>query len=176
MATNHPVMAAFTLDALDDLARSLEGIDKNEAEVRLPGFSAVSWTVAHVAQHIDSWVNNILAGHPQNSYFTGSSFPKGGSGEGADWSTLSPVLHEVLGKARAFLEKVSEAELAKAEVYQGSMLPLRGKLVTGNYRLARLTAHIYYHIGEIVTIRSARGHNAGDFPSILAISSETREQ
>ncbi|MBI2851355.1 MAG: DinB family protein [Chloroflexi bacterium] len=176
MATNRPVMAAFALDALDDLARSLEGIDKVEADEHLPGFSPVSWTVAHVAQHIDSWVNNILAGHPRNGYFAGDPFAKGATGEGAEWKTVSPVLQEVLGKARAFLEKVTGAELARAEIYQGSMQPIRGKLVTGNYRLARLTAHIYYHIGEIVTIRSAKGHKVGDFPGLLPMSVETKDK
>ncbi|MEK7352909.1 MAG: DinB family protein [Chloroflexota bacterium] len=173
MVTNRPIMAALMLDTLDDFTRSLDGMDRASSEERLPGFSPVSWTVAHVASHIDSWVNNILAGHPRNDYLTGSAFFKGATGEGAEWKTVSTAFYEVLGKARTFLEKVTEAELARAELYQGSMQPLRGKLVTGNYRLARLTAHIYYHIGEIVTIRTARGEKVGDFPGILTITSET---
>lgn len=174
MVANRPIMAALMLDALDDLARSLEGMDKSGAERREAGFSPVSWTVAHIAQHIDSWVNNILAGHPRNNFFAGTEFAKGASGEGADWQTVSGVLSEVLGRSRAFLEIVSQAELERAEVYQGSMQPLRGKSVTGNYRLARLTAHIYYHIGEIVTIRTARGEKVGDFPGLLTNTSEAR--
>ncbi len=168
------MMSAFTLDALDDLARSLEGMASADAEVRLPGFSPISWTVAHVAQHTDSWINHILAGHPQNTYFGGDQFAKGATGAPVEWMRVSVVLADVLGKARAFLENVTEAQLAKAEVYQGSMQPIRGKLVTGNYRLARLTAHVYYHIGEIVTIRTSQGHKVGDFPSILPLSVEVK--
>jgi hypothetical protein len=162
------------LDALGDFERSVEGLERTEAEKTLPGFSAISWTVAHLAQHLDSWVIGSMAGQPRDDYLARSEFAKGGTGAGVEWDAVWRELSKVLGKSRIFLETVSETDLEREALYQGSMQPVRGKYITGNYRLARLIVHIYYHIGEIATIRAARGHKVSDFPGLLPVSLEAK--
>ncbi len=168
MAKDRPVLAAFLLDALDDFKRSIEGVDKTSAENRLSQSSSISWIVAHVAQTLDSFVTGNLTGQPRHSYLSSREFSFGGSGEKADWDAVCRALSEVMDKTRAFLETVSEAELTKASPYQGGMTALKGKNIPGNYWLARPLAHIYYHIGEITTIRAAMGHKVAGFPGPLA--------
>lgn len=173
---NRPALATLMIDALDDLKRSLEGIEPVKAEEHLPGFSSISWTVAHVAGHIDSWVNGFMANQPRDAFLASIEFGKGGTGEGTEWNTLYKAVSEALDKARKFLETADETQLARESLYQGSMQFVRGKYITGNYRLARLIAHIYYHIGEITTIRAARGHKVVDFPGLLPVSLEVKEK
>lgn len=40
-------------------------------------------------------------------------------------------------------------------------------MVKPEYRIARLTAHIYTHIGEVLTARSLLGLDIGSFPGAL---------
>ncbi len=160
------LLTALLLDALDDLERSLAGLATADAERIIPGSSSLSCTIGHVAQHLDSWVNDALAGHPQNSCLA-SEFRRDGTGKSADWETVRLALSEVIGKARSFLAQASEVSLSRSSLYAGSVGALQGKFVTGNYRLGRLIAHIYYHIGEITTVRAGMGHQVVDFPSVL---------
>jgi len=176
MAKRRPVLAALRLECLGDFERSVENLSPFDADRQLPGFSSIGWIVAHVAQHLDSWVIGSLAGQPRNRYLIDSKFGKGVSGAGGEWAIISLLLSETLAKSRAFLENVAGTFLEKESVYEGSMLAVRGKTITGNYRLARLAAHLYYHIGEITTIRSTMGHKAVDFPGILPISIEARQE
>jgi len=175
MANNRPVLAALLIDALDDFKRSLDGLDCNEAERRLPGFSSISWTVAHVARTLDFWIISGMPGWTQNNYLASSEFGFGGMGEGVEWDVVCRVLSEVLDKTRTFLQTVSEADLAKESLYQGNIQGLRGKTIREDYWLARAIAHTYYHIGEITTVRAAMGHKVAGFPGLLRMSLETRE-
>ena len=72
----HAVAAAFALDALDDLERALEGLRSDDAERSLEAGS-ISWTVAHVAQHIDSWVVGEIGRSTRNPYFNSEAFQRG---------------------------------------------------------------------------------------------------
>ncbi len=177
MTNTLPFMAALLVDALDDFARSIQGLTSNETEIRFSGFSAISWTVAHIAQHVDSWVIGTMAGKPRDPYLSGDVFSKGGLGEAAKWDTVLVVFSRVSATSKAYLNSVTESKLSEKSVYQGSIQGLKGKSINGNYRLARLIAHIYYHIGEITTIRSAMGYRVDDFPSWLplTLTAEKRE-
>ena len=65
------------------------------------------------------------------------------------------------------LSNMDEQELAQGSLYEGSQAGIRGKHITGNYRLGRLVAHTYYHIADITTIRARLGHKVEDFPGHL---------
>lgn len=167
MTASRSALAALLLDALDDLERSLEGLDAPEAENRLPGFSSISWTTAHVARTIDFWVISGIPGWVRNSYLASNEFGFGGTGEGVAWDAVCRALSEVLGKTRSFLETVGEDNLARESIYQGNIYGLKGKIIKQGYWLARAVAHIYYHIGEITTVRAAMGHKVAGFPGTL---------
>ncbi len=167
MQQHRPLLAALILDALDDLERSLSGLTPTDAERRMPGFSSVSYTVGHVAQHIDSWVNDSLAGKQRDTYLSSNQFARGSAGDPVPWETVNTSFVKVLERARSYLANVDEKALAHESAYTGNQEALKGKIVTGNYRLARLVAHIYYHVGEIGTVRTTMGHRIQDFPSWL---------
>lgn len=176
MTAGRPALAALLLDALDDLERSLESLDSSEAERRLPGFSSISWTTAHVARTIDFWVISDMPGWVRNNYLASNEFGFGGTGEGVAWDAVCRALSEVLEKTRAFLETVHEDDLAGESVYQGSIYGLKGKTIKQDYWLARAVAHIYYHIGEITTVRAAMGHKVAGFPGTLTATLAIRRK
>lgn len=167
MATERPALVAFVLDALNDLERALENLDSTEAEKRLTGFSSISWATAHVARTIDFWILSAMPNWARNSYLANTEFGFGGSGEGTAWDTVFQALSEVLQKTRDFLESVDEDSLTQASIYQGNIPGLKGKNVKQEYWLARAVAHIYYHIGEITTVRASMGHEVTGFPGTL---------
>jgi uncharacterized damage-inducible protein DinB len=174
MATDRPVLAALVLDTFVDLERSLEGLGRVEAETRSPGLSSINWTVAHIGQTIDVWLISGVANLPRDSYLSKNEFSKGGSGGGNEWEATRKALSRVLDRSRTFLQTVSQDDLEKQTLYEGSLEPLKGKLVARYYWLARVVAHTYYHIGEITTIRSSGGHKVVDFPSNLTSTYEVK--
>ncbi len=170
MQLRRPLLAALAIDALDDLERSLLELTVVQAERRSEGMNSISWIVAHVAQHIDSWINDSMAGKGRDSYLSSGQFARASSGEPAQWHAVGAILAEVLIKARSYLTKATDNDLARESLYIGSIEALRATPVSGNYRIARLVAHIYYHVGEISTIRAVMKHKVGDFPSVMPVS------
>lgn len=171
---NRPLLAALLIDTLDDFDRSIENLTSLAAEKRLPGFSSIGWIVAHMAQHLDSWVVVSLAGNSRNEFIANLEFNFGGSGPSLEWAAIKQEYAVTLTKSRHYLEAVNEAPLSKESLYEGSLKAVRGKTITGNYRLAKLITHLYYHIGEITTIRSAMGHEISVFPGPLPTILESR--
>jgi hypothetical protein len=167
MSTNLKVLVALAFDTFTDLERSIEELNSESAEKILPGFSSIGWTIAHVGQTIDSWLVEKLANGVRNEYLSRREFSKGGTGKCEDWDLVRVALTSVLQKARSFLRRVMMTNLEEEIFYEGSIEYLKGKPVAKNYWLARVIAHTYYHIGEITTIRSARGDSIIDFPGNL---------
>ena len=165
---NQPILISLVLDAFDDLERSVEGLKAPESETRLTRFSSISWTVAHLAQTIDIWLVNRVANQPINDFLSDAKFAKGSSGEGVEWNTVCAALKRTLDKSRALLGKINPEDLEKETLYQGTIGYLKGKPVAKEYWIARRVAHIYYHIGEITTIRSTFSESVADFPGNLA--------
>jgi len=170
MKIERPALVTLVLDALNDLERSLENLDSTEAEKRLAGFSSISWTTAHVARTIDFWILSAIPNWVRNSYLANTEFGFGGTGEGAAWDTVCRALSEVLQETRVFLESVDEDSLAQVSIYQGNIPGLKGENIKQEYWLARAVAHIYYHIGEITTVRASMGHKVAGFPGTLTTS------
>ena len=170
MGTTPPLIATLLVDALDDLERSLDGLTGIEAERRCPGLNPICWTVAHLAQHIDSWVNGIMAGEPAEPFLSTDRFRRGSGGEPAEWGAAQAACTRVLHKARGYLARAAGTDLEQTSPYTGNVEWLKGKPIPGKYRLARLVAHVYYHVGDITAVRATMGHSASDFPSLLPVS------
>ena len=162
----HAVAAAFALDALDDLERALEGLRSDDAERSLEAGS-ISWTVAHVAQHIDSWVVGEIGRSTRNPYFNSEAFQRGAVAQTASWSDVDGALRETLDQAGSILGELTDDEITQPSEYLGSIDALKGKLVTPHYRLLRLGAHIYYHVADITSMRATLGTQAQDFPGVM---------
>ncbi len=161
------MMVALLLDALDDLDRSLQGLSDDDAARQADSTTPIAWTLGHIGQYLDSWIAVALAQQPRNEYLGSTAFSRGAAGENIDWQHTQTAVNEMIEKLRTFLLTANDKNLGKAEIYTGSVAGLQGKLVTGFYRLARLVAHIYYHIGDITAVRAKLGHRVQDFPSAL---------
>lgn len=61
-----PLLVACLLDALDDFERCLDGLSAADAERSLDEGGSIGWTTLHIAQHLDSWVNESMGGLSRN--------------------------------------------------------------------------------------------------------------
>lgn len=60
-------IAGLVLDAWEDLDRVLAGLTVEQATRQVDGQSSIAWTLGHVCQQVDSWINvnfSRLAPHP----------------------------------------------------------------------------------------------------------------
>jgi hypothetical protein len=51
--------------------------------------------------------------------------------------------------------------------YQGSIAALAGREISLGYRLARMTAHTYVHVGAMIADLGATGLSVGDYPGLI---------
>lgn len=169
--TAQSMIVGTVFDAWGDLDRTLAGLSEAEALRRWEdgAGSSFAWTLAHVTELVDSWINVRFQGLPAHPLIGQPQFRAGGNGVATDWSAVVTAVAEVRTRATHFLAPLTEEALAQAIPYAGSVrgvrehgtLPLR-------YALLRIVAHHYLHIGEIEVKRRWVGHpTAGDFPGQL---------
>ena len=147
-----------------DLDRAVNGLTPEQATTRHDGGSAIAWTVGHVSNMVDSWINMRFQGLPPHSVISHPIFRTGGSGEAKDWPAILTAVKEVRDAARRFLDSAEEPDLDRVIPYDGSINFLRTTGLPLRYALMRIAAHHYIHMGEIVTIRSRLGHEIEDLP------------
>jgi uncharacterized damage-inducible protein DinB len=166
-----PAVIGALLDAFTDLGRVIDGMSEEEA-LASDGGSTYAWTVAHLANQVDSWINVRFAhadGHPLVS---ADRYRFGGDGRAESWAELRDAAAEVRLAAATFLSTLTEADLERSIPYPGSLPELRGRQVSLRYTLIRVVTHHYFHIGELASKRSAAGHSVGDYPGPLLRTAE----
>ncbi len=159
--------AAMLLEAWKDLDRATADLASEDAERRIGTASPISWSVAHCAEQLDSFVNARFQGRKRHRFIGREAFRFGAAGEPADWPQVQAAVAEVRDVARPYLEGLSEVDLERRLPYDGSMAALRETGMTVRYGLIRIALHHYFHIGEIVAARNALGHRVGDYPGLL---------
>ena len=159
-------LVGLLFDAWDDLERCLAGLDPALAVDASDG-SSFAWTAGHLANHADGWINVRIAGRQPHPLIGQPRFRAGGAGAAEDWPAIEAAIAEVRVAARAFLDPLDEAGLDLVVPYDGSFLHLRGPGLPLRHALMRVSAHFYFHIGEIASKRSALGHDVGDYPGQL---------
>ena len=147
-----------------DLDRAVEGLTSEDATATGNGGSSIAWTYGHVAQTVDSWINARFQGLAPHRILNQPGFRPGASGQAEDWPAIQVDVREVREAARKFLDSDSAPDLDRAIAYDGSIQDLRATGLTLRYALMRIAAHNLVHVGEIVTLRSQRGHIVGEFP------------
>lgn len=162
MATDKLILLMYRSWA--DLDRAADGLSAEEAIPRHNGGSSIAWTVGHVAQMADSWINARIQGLSPHPLLSQPTFRFGGSGKADDWQTIEAAVREVREAARRFLDGEPAPDLDRVVEYDGSIEDLRSTGLTLRYALMRISAHHFIHVGEIVTVRSQLGHSVGDFP------------
>ena len=162
------MLVGAVFDAWDDLDRALDGLGPAEALLRWEDGtgSSFAWTLAHVTELVDSWINVRFQGLPAHPLIGQSQFRAGGSGVADAWPAVLAAVVAVRAQAADFLAPLAEESLAQAIPYAGSVRGVRehGRLPL-RYALLRIVAHHYLHIGEIELKRRQLGRPTdGDFP------------
>jgi hypothetical protein len=147
-----------------DLDRAVNGLTPKQATTRHDGGSAIAWTLCHVTNMVDSWINMRFQRLPPHPAISQPMVRTGGSGDAKDWPIILTAVKKVREAARRFLDSAQEPDLDRVIPYDGSINFLRTTGLPPRYALMRIAAHHYIHIGEIVTIRSRLGHEIEDFP------------
>ena len=149
--------ALFTYESWKNLDESVVGLTREEATTRHDGGSSIAWTIGHVTNMVDSWVNVNFQGLTPHPFIGSHRFRTGGTGECDDWEEVLAATDEVRRRARRYLD--SGPPMDQVTPYNGSIEFLRETGLRLSYALLRSAAHHFIHAGEIVTIRSRLGHD-----------------
>jgi hypothetical protein len=150
-------LAQAMYQAWADLDRAIAGLTPAQATERRDGQSAIAWTVGHVSQQVDSWLNMRIQGLPRNALLADPGFATGSRGEWPDWPELLAAVAEVRARARRYLEADPAPGVDLRVPYTGNIPFLRERGLSLRNALISIAAHHWMHAGEIETLRSLRG-------------------
>jgi hypothetical protein len=167
MSVPRSKLVGLLFEAWKDIDRALADLDPEEAVRPLDGGSTFAWTVAHVANQVDAFINVRFQRRAPHEFVGQARFRVGGTGAADDWRAIQAGVQEVRDAARRYLEGLNEGDLDLAVPYDGSLSPLRESGLSLRYALLRICAHHYFHIGEIATKRGALGQRVGEYPGLL---------
>jgi len=143
--------------------RVLDGLEDQLATEQIDGGSSFAWTLGHVTSQVDAWIN-VRFGRRHTHHLIGDTrFNVGGTGSAQDWQAIRHGVYEVREGARSFL--ANEGDSDQVVAYDGSFVHLRKSRLSLYLAIIRISAHHYFHIGEIASKRNALGHQVGDYPS-----------
>jgi hypothetical protein len=151
-------LALLVYQSWSDLDGAVAGLTPEQATERRDGQSAIAWTVGHVSQQVDSWLNMRLQGLPPHPLIRDPRFHTGAEGEADDWPGLLAAVEEVRARARRFLDAEPGPDLGLRVPYDGGVAYLRTTGLSLRYALLSIAAHHFIHGGEIETLRSLRRH------------------
>lgn len=153
-------------EAWADLDRVTDGLEPNAATQSLEQGSSIAWAVAHVTNHLDRWMHDLFMGLPQHHFIGNPRFRFDGCGMvPREWQMIRNSVSEVRESVRRYLDESPDMDVLVP--YSGSHEHLRESGITLRYAILRMSAHHYFHIGEISTKRDRLGHSVGDYPGHL---------
>ena len=153
-------LALLVYQSWSDLDLAVAGLTDEQATERPDRQSAIAWTVGHVSQQVDSWLNMRLQGLPRHPLLADPCFATGASGAFGDWPALLAAVSDVRAAARRFLD--ADPPLDLRVPYTGAIAYLRTAGLSLRYALTSIAAHHWMHAGEIETVRSLRGNPRPD--------------
>jgi hypothetical protein len=161
-------LVGLVIEGWYELDRVLDGLSVEDATQQVDGGSSFAWTLGHLTNQLDTWINVRLQDVPPHPLVEEERWRMGGAGDADNWEEIRAAAVIVRATARPFLERLDDAALAAESPYAGSLPELVGRQVSLRYTLQRIAAHVYFHIGEIASVRSRRlGHHVGDYPGAL---------
>lgn len=158
----------LVFEAWSDLDRVVANVGDDDMLTQMDGGSAFAWTIGHVTNMVDAWINVRFQNRAPHPLIAHSRFRMGETGAAEDWPAIKAGVREVREIAREYLQGLAEQDLDAAVPYDGSLAILRGEQLTLRYALLRVAAHHYYHIGEIAVKLERLGHDVGGYPGPLA--------
>jgi uncharacterized damage-inducible protein DinB len=156
-------LTGLLFNAWDDADRVYANLTIADALKRHEGGSSFAWTLRHMTEGVDNWVNVTLQGGKANATLAQEREKFGRTGDAGDWEAIRAAVAEVRNSARAYLENLTDADLDQIKVPpigRWQEAPLR-------YYISRAIAHHYFHIGEVAAKRDRLGHKVGDYPGPL---------
>jgi hypothetical protein len=161
-------VAGLVLESWAELDRVLDGLTHDDAVRQIDGSSSFAWTLAHLTNQLNTWINVRLLHAAPHPLFDDERWRMGGTGAADNWNEIRQAVGEVRAVARPYLESLDEAALSVQMPYAGTLPELVGRQVTVRYTLLRIAAHTYFHIGDIASVRSRRlQQQVGDYPGPL---------
>lgn len=154
----------FMYESWAQIDLAADGLTPAEANDRHEGASRIAWTLGHVTNMVDSWLNMRFQGLPPHPLIGDTKFRAGAGGEAPDWRLVLQGVGEVRQAARRLLDAEPPPDLDRRIVYSGSIPALRSGGLTLRYALMRISAHHFMHAGEIETIRARLGHKVRESP------------
>src|SRR6266487_1640561 len=97
-------------DALGDLDRVVADVDSGVAIAKPEGGSAIAWSVGHVTNQLDGWVNVRFAGGQAHPLIGARRF-RDGDGRADDWPAILAGAGEVRAAALSYLWPLSDRDL-----------------------------------------------------------------
>jgi hypothetical protein len=162
-------LIGLVFDSWDDLDRVLNKLNIQEAIEKPNSESSFAWTLAHVTEQIDRWVNVIAQDMLPHPDIGKDEFRFGGTGIAQDWSLINQASKEVRAAAKSYLDNLTDNDLESIIIDDNdpNAKPDRKHIKLYSVIL-RVIAHYYFHIGEIAAKRDRIGHSVGDYPGSLS--------
>jgi DinB superfamily len=171
MAMKRPAVVGALLDAWADLDRVTSGLTEADALNDSHG-SAYAWTVGHLANQVDSWINVRFGDAEPNPVVGTNQYRFGADGRADSWTDVRAASIAIRASATSLLSQTSDSDLDRTILYPGSLPELQGRQISMRYALLRILAHHYFHVGEVASKRSAAGASVGDYPGAMAAALE----
>lgn len=160
-------LVGLTFEAWNDVDRVVDGLTPDDAVKQWDEGSSFAWTLAHVTNQVDIWINVRFQKRTPHPLLGQQRFRFGGSGAAEEWDAIQEAVQEVREAARTYLDGMVDEELTVVVPFDGAFTILRETGLSLQYALSRVSAHHYFHIGEIAAKRDRLGHQVGDYPGIL---------
>jgi hypothetical protein len=157
-------LTALMYQSWADLSHAVNGLTPETATSCDHGGSSIAWTVGHVTNMVDAWLNVRFQGLSPHPFIGQPSFRTGGTGAAEDWTSILVGLREVQAAARSFVDAAADVDLDRVVPYDGSIAYLRPVGLSLRYAVTRIAAHHFVHVGEILTVRAHLGQPAADDP------------
>ena len=155
--------------AWSDIDRVLADVSDADALRQIDGGSSFAWTLAHITNGIDSWINVCSLGQPPHPLISDPRFAFGSDGSADDWQAIRDAVDEVRAPARAFLVDCTATDLERTVPYDGSHPAFREYGLNLRMAILQNAIHHTYHLGEIATKRELLGHDVDVFPGSLIL-------
>ncbi|MBM3141304.1 MAG: DinB family protein, partial [Chloroflexi bacterium] len=161
-------LGALLLDALGEFERAVEAVPAPGRHRRIGRLNAPAWTVAHLASSVDGWVN-VYAWGGEGDRWAGEWYERQAA------LSAGVALDTSLDDARAAFARIAERARASlgaadaARLRKDTVAPLgRWGLQPVAYLVARASAHLFAHAGELTVAASLVGAPDLGLPGRLA--------
>ncbi len=161
--------------AWDDFDRVLSGISEADAIRQIGGGSSFAWTLAHVTNGIDSWINVRFLEQEPDPLLSSRRFALGSDGSADDWLAIQLAVDNARASAKPFLLACTAEDLDRTVSYDGGHPAFQKYGLNLRMAILQNAIHHNYHLGEIATKQELVGLHPGVFPGAIAEQRQRRQ-